>query len=281
MQRQGGLRCFGENCSPASRASALLCFGGSGRGAAGVAEQDHPARRALSAGGNADLLGRLIGPKLSEAFGQPVIIDNKAGAGGAIGAAEAAHPIPTAIPCSSATSRPMPSIRPSKTSCPTGRSRSSPGDPPDLGLAAARGQSQDRSEGSAGLIALAKAQPGTASLCLRRERHAAAAGLRVSQGEDRRSRRPMCPARARHPRINDSMGGHGRRDDRRHGRAMARKDGALRALAVHRPATLEGAARRADRQRGRPCPATSSRPGTGYSCPPARRSEIVERLNAE
>jgi tripartite-type tricarboxylate transporter receptor subunit TctC len=46
------------------------------------------------AGGNVDLLGRLIGPKLSEALGQSVIIDNKPGAGGAIGAAEVARAEP-------------------------------------------------------------------------------------------------------------------------------------------------------------------------------------------
>lgn len=46
------------------------------------------------AGGNVDLLGRLIGPRLSEAFGQPVVIDNKPGAGGAIGAADAARSEP-------------------------------------------------------------------------------------------------------------------------------------------------------------------------------------------
>jgi tripartite-type tricarboxylate transporter receptor subunit TctC len=46
------------------------------------------------AGGNVDLLGRLIGPKLSEALGQSVIIDNKPGAGGAIGAGEVARAEP-------------------------------------------------------------------------------------------------------------------------------------------------------------------------------------------
>jgi tripartite-type tricarboxylate transporter receptor subunit TctC len=38
------------------------------------------------AGGTADVLPRIIGQKLSEKFGQPVIIENRAGAGGNIGA---------------------------------------------------------------------------------------------------------------------------------------------------------------------------------------------------
>ena len=46
------------------------------------------------AGGNVDLLGRLIGPKLSEALGQPIVIDNKPGAAGAIGATDAARSEP-------------------------------------------------------------------------------------------------------------------------------------------------------------------------------------------
>src|SRR6187431_2274874 len=37
-------------------------------------------------GGPLDLAGRAIGQKLSEAWGQPVVIENKAGAGGNIGA---------------------------------------------------------------------------------------------------------------------------------------------------------------------------------------------------
>ena len=38
-----------------------------------------------SPGGGADVLARLIGPKLAEAFGKPVVIENRSGAGGIIG----------------------------------------------------------------------------------------------------------------------------------------------------------------------------------------------------
>ncbi len=36
-------------------------------------------------GGGADILARLLGPKLSDSWGQPVIVDNRAGAGGIVG----------------------------------------------------------------------------------------------------------------------------------------------------------------------------------------------------
>src|SRR5262249_9743703 len=36
-------------------------------------------------GGSVDLVARVLGQKLQESFGQPVVIDNRAGAGGAIG----------------------------------------------------------------------------------------------------------------------------------------------------------------------------------------------------
>ncbi len=46
------------------------------------------------AGGGADYLARVIGPKLTERFGQPVIVDNRPGAGGNLGAEIAARANP-------------------------------------------------------------------------------------------------------------------------------------------------------------------------------------------
>lgn len=45
----------------------------------------------FAAGGTTDILARIVGQKLSASLGQPVIIDNKAGAGGTLGANVAAH----------------------------------------------------------------------------------------------------------------------------------------------------------------------------------------------
>ena len=45
-------------------------------------------------GGTTDILGRLIGQKLNEAWGQPVVIDNRSGAAGSVGAEAAAKAPP-------------------------------------------------------------------------------------------------------------------------------------------------------------------------------------------
>jgi tripartite-type tricarboxylate transporter receptor subunit TctC len=37
-------------------------------------------------GGNADIVGRIVGERISNALGQPVVVDNRGGAGGSIGA---------------------------------------------------------------------------------------------------------------------------------------------------------------------------------------------------
>ena len=46
------------------------------------------------AGGIADLYGRLIGARLTDAWGQPIVIENRTGAGGNIGADAVAKSAP-------------------------------------------------------------------------------------------------------------------------------------------------------------------------------------------
>ena len=46
------------------------------------------------AGGPADVIGRILGERLAEGWGQPVIIENRGGAGGNIGAEQVARAAP-------------------------------------------------------------------------------------------------------------------------------------------------------------------------------------------
>jgi tripartite-type tricarboxylate transporter receptor subunit TctC len=48
----------------------------------------------FAAGGSNDIVGRAIGKKLTEAWGQPVVVENRSGAGGLIGSAEVAAAAP-------------------------------------------------------------------------------------------------------------------------------------------------------------------------------------------
>jgi tripartite-type tricarboxylate transporter receptor subunit TctC len=63
---------------------------------AAASAQEWPARPLrlvvpFPAGGSADVQSRVIADELAKALGQPVVVDNRPGAGGNIGAAEAAH----------------------------------------------------------------------------------------------------------------------------------------------------------------------------------------------
>jgi len=71
-------------------------------GATGALGQDYPkgAVRILvpfTAGSATDILARTVGQKLSELWGQPVVVDNRAGAGGTIGAGMVAKSAPDGL----------------------------------------------------------------------------------------------------------------------------------------------------------------------------------------
>src|SRR3954469_17429595 len=64
-----------------------------------AAAQTYPAKPirvivAYPPGGSTDIIARIIGLKLTDRFGQTVVVDNRAGAAGMIGAALAAQPTP-------------------------------------------------------------------------------------------------------------------------------------------------------------------------------------------
>src|SRR5450631_220529 len=65
----------------------------------GAAAQSYPGKpiRMLSpyaAGGGSDTLARILGQKLYEAWGQPVVVENRPGGGGILGAETVAHATP-------------------------------------------------------------------------------------------------------------------------------------------------------------------------------------------
>ena len=68
----------------------------SGRAAAQAAWPDRPVRVIVpfAAGGNADTIARLLQPRLQEKLGQPVVVENRPGAGGGVGADAVAHARP-------------------------------------------------------------------------------------------------------------------------------------------------------------------------------------------
>src|SRR5215467_287175 len=84
-----------RNWAGAFIASAVVLFGSS----AGALAQTYPDRSvriiiAFAAGGTIDTLGRIVAQKLTEAWGQNVVIENRPGAGGNIGAQAAAQSAP-------------------------------------------------------------------------------------------------------------------------------------------------------------------------------------------
>jgi tripartite-type tricarboxylate transporter receptor subunit TctC len=74
-------------CTSARALVTLLCFAAVAASPAIAAYPDHPIKLIVPVppGGGVDILSRAIGAKMSQSMGQPVVVENKAGASAAIG----------------------------------------------------------------------------------------------------------------------------------------------------------------------------------------------------
>ena len=150
-----------------------------------------------AAGGTSDILARQIGPKLTEAWGQPVIVENKPGANGNVGADFVAKSAPDGYTLlltdlgglvdqrerlSEAAVQPVEGFL--------------AGGDGVLLAARARGASGVQVKNVQELIAMAKAHPGKLNFAdLRHRRRAATRGHRV-RAAHRRATGPTSPTRA-------------------------------------------------------------------------------------
>jgi tripartite-type tricarboxylate transporter receptor subunit TctC len=82
------------------RASSVMALGGAALVASATSSgQTYPTRAIrlivpFTSGGGVDIVGRILAQKMSENLGQPIVIDNRAGAGSSIGIAAAARSAP-------------------------------------------------------------------------------------------------------------------------------------------------------------------------------------------
>lgn len=94
-----------ENIAAAVLAGAMTLLGDAAHAAAPTPYPTQPIRVIVpfAAGGSTDIVARIVTHRMAAELGQPFIVDNKAGAGGAVGALEAARARPDGYTLSIAT----------------------------------------------------------------------------------------------------------------------------------------------------------------------------------
>ena len=91
------MRARRSNCS--ARAAAVLAIAGAAMVCCAHAQTDYPAKPVrivipIAPGGGTDIVGRMVAQKLTQAFNQQFIVDNRPGAGGIIGSDAVAKAAP-------------------------------------------------------------------------------------------------------------------------------------------------------------------------------------------
>ncbi len=91
-------------CKPKLLLAALMLGGLAHTAQAQAQAQAYPVKPVklvvgFAPGGAADFVARTVGTALGNSLGQPVVIENKAGAGSSIAAEAVAKSAPTATPC--------------------------------------------------------------------------------------------------------------------------------------------------------------------------------------
>ena len=273
-----------DRMSARARVAATACAGALARTRSAQAWPAKPVRIIVpfTAGSATDILARTFGQKLSEAWGQPVIVENRPGAGGTIGAGIVAQCAAGRLHAARALGR----------AC---------GQPVDLSGPAVRhaqGLRRDRAARRAAERARRRAVGRLSSRSQRSDRageaEAGRVQLRLGRCRQRHAhQRGEVQARDRHRRGARAVQGHARGAHRHDGRPrhvllLADLGGAAagegrqadRARGVERAALERAEGRADDRRIGR---ARASTTTCGWACSDRRRcrADIVERINKD
>ena len=233
----------------------------------------------FTAGSATDILARTVGQKLTELWGQPVVVDNRPGAGGTIGAAIVAKAPPRRLHAARAIRRRTRTTRRSIRACRSTRSRTSstsrrsPGQPNVLVVAPSTGYKT-----VADLIAAAKAKPGAlnfGSAGTGSGTHINAEKFRLAAGIDV----VHIPYKGTPEALTDTMTGRITYFFSPISAALphVQRRQARRARRQHGEA-LERAAERADDRRERACPGFDYNLWVGLFAPAGTPADIVDKI---